>query len=339
LSQPFEPERLRDGVKQSLASAGFGQALIDTVDAQLVGKTPEDFISTLSDVSKASADLVKDGFGPMLNNLQGSAEAINKFRQALVDNYETISQQRQTGAGSFSTLRDLQAEFVKTRAKFSNTDPNFNFGNYNSLREAEDLAGTSNVTELDNQLKTLSSMFQATGDPRFVSQIKLTKEALNKLAQSGTRTADAFSKLSQIESQRESTNSFARQFYGGGITDKMNMIQGLRDSSQFAANDKLTFNDVAPQVAKRVIDVLTSLGTASNASTMGIPANELLDKITQRSLGFEYKGDEKKALQQQILNTQLDAINAQKTLAENEREIFNNLVRDLSAENRNFPNG
>jgi hypothetical protein len=337
LSQQLEPETFRDSIKDSLQRAGFGEQLIKTIDAQLLGQSPEEFLNSLQQVGKVSAELIDKGFGPMLQNLQLSADSINQFRKAVEDNYDTLLDQSRTLADNVGSLQKLQADFYKTQQGFTGNQGYFNFGDFQARSEARQLGGTDNVSALGKQLKTLEEQFRETNDVRFASAAKITRDALKKLADSGLRTSDALNKLQTIESQQESIRGIGKKFFGGGIEERINLVRGFRETAALLQSGG-TLGQVSPDVAARIIDTLESLGKSETNVTGGLPADQVLKELLDKSLGFTYKGNEQEALQREILTTQQDAIKAQMILADYERDTFNRFIMGLSQANQQFLN-
>lgn len=335
LSQSFEPETFRDAIKRSLGSAGFGQSLIDTIDSTLLGKIPETFLATLSDVNAASAKLIQEGFGPMLKNLQSSADAISQFRKAVAENYDTLASQGRTLTDSITNLQKLQADFTKTRRQFSGSQVYSNFGDIQARTAARNLAGTDDTKQLGKQLNRLTELFRETNDTRFATAIKTTKESLRRLSDQSLRTSEAMTQLQQLRSDRQARFGIAQKFYGSDIEGRVDLVRAMRETFAVASTGA-TFNDVAPDTSRRIIDLLSSMGSASSTFTRGIPADELLERITAKSLGVKYQPDAEKTLQREILTTQKDAIMASKLLVDHERSIMNKFVNDLNVANRNF---
>ncbi len=326
-----------DVITEELRTAGVGDGVLSVLERGLKELGLSDFNRQLDDIGALTNNLINEGFGPLLNRVREGADAIAKYNERLVENAKMLTDQWRSRADAGSKLDDLTSSFIKTQAEFKNQRLGINFGNLNAQRSAVRLAGTARVDILETQLIKLEEMFRATGDIRLVDQIKLVKDALGKLADESGRTQDAFSRLSQLESERSAVYGIAQKFYGGNIRDRMESIRGMRETRGMLAGG-MDFNDVPPEVARRVIETLSSLGSATTNITGGLPADEVLEKLTAQSLGFEYKGDEERNLQKEILNTQLDAMNAQKALLGQEESLFRNLVSQLSAQNKAFLN-
>ncbi len=297
----FTQENFKDKILDSIDS----NAIRKSVESKLEGIEFRQFSKSLADVNGLSKQLLS-GFDSLVGSARKSASTIDAFSSRLIANLQNTFAAKTQFFNASSNIDALQLTHGKTLEQFGRGRVRGNAANMLIQNQAANIAGSSNVNQLQGQLAFHREQFQRTGDPEHIIAIKATTLALSKLADMSGRTSTTMEKLNRIQRDKANRENLAQGILTASPMDRMRMGMQLDAALRARAAGGFFGNFQQNTQAMQGLDMLGDRGQKIKS--------ELLTKTLPGLLGGVNK--QEKQTQNNVLSIQKDSIAASQAITQ-----------------------
>lgn len=363
-------------VRQALQAGGFGGAAYQSIVEEIVTKISQlDFndLKKISADSVAFARQLISAFNPLIDVVQNLTKAQEQQIASLLQGLDQYNKLTSQAADTRGRAAGLQFQGIRARAEFDVANQGGTV--FGRISEAQTLdafnqrqrfltQGTgvrdgSDVDQISTRLRELRARIErdsrglsnassyaetqrfATSLSRANDQASRLQQALLNLADATTQNVYAQERLKEIESERSSRLSFAERYITGGNEGRLEAQRGFQLIQSVQDRGYNLNNGFDQESATLIVRTLRELGTARLPFAGGEAANDILTRVLTQS-GFagqvqpQNLEEERTRLQNQIVQTNLDAAKAMQTAAELQRTTAETFFDRLLANQTTF---
>lgn len=329
----FGKDTFAESVANQLRQEGVADKVATAIQDSLEQAGYEKFRESLTDIEKASGDLLSQ-FQPLINSTE-------RLRAAQLELVTTRNSNFSTAAGQYSQTVDanIQARLASLSvadsvSRYRKGPLDTGAGDLLARQGAIALGGSSDTVKLGHNLKLLSEQFEKTKDSRILEVIKQTEAALKLLGDTTLRTRNIEEELNKAKSQKEAKLGAAEAFLSQDRKGRLESLRGLGLAAQATRVGSLNGFDIPSQ--QKIIAALRSVSDVKLGN--GLTGKENLENLIKNSLPGLVAPEEKNIadLTKRNIEIGISVAAATKELAINQERQLSNFLVGMGNENRAF---